>query len=815
MKDPTDTRDIGPRVGSPLWIHLTVVTAVGAAVFGYAMTDLGGLSSLIKTPLFWVLSVMIVLGEVWPVTIPRRASTDAPITSISFSFAALIVWGLPVGVLVWGTSTLVAHFLVQRRAVHRAVFNAAVAALGMAAAGLVLYALGNKVSATHPWTPRGSDLWRIAPAAVACFIVVYVLVVTAVALHSRWPVLPTLIKDLPYEAFVSLVLFATAPLVAVVIHTGSALLLLLFAFPLGAIYINAAVSVQRQHQAHHDELTGLPNRKLLMLRLDSMLAQAASSGGNVGFLLLDLDRGLKEVNDTLGHAVGDRLLRLVAHRLTHSVRPGDLVARLGGDEFAVLLPSVKEASAAREVAARLRAAVAEPIRLEGMSFVIEVSIGIAMFPEDATADELLMQRADVAMYLAKQRRSGVERYVPDLDRNSPARLALFGELRRGLDRGELELHYQPKMYLADNRAAGMEALVRWRHPVRGMLTPDDFIPIVQQSYLMREVTAYVIETALAQVALWRQAGLAVQVSVNVSGRDLLDTGLADLVSRGLNRHQLPPDALLLEIDERVLTREPAHAVATAEALAEIGVGLSLDDFGTGYSNLLRLKRLPICEVKVDQSFVGSLLESPEDEVVVKMILDLAAALGIRSVAEGVESAEVAAALSAMGCVAGQGWYFAKPMPAVTATAWLTEHGTAGDRASQAPAGWEPISRTFDDAITGESGAVRLHDHVLLRGGGVRRDLGAGPCEDRPRHDRHGVDGPAVLVGGATFANGSRINDTVIAGTVIGSTAIDGTVIDGTAIDGTALDGTAVDGTAVDGTPELRTRVVVPPTGWRR
>jgi EAL domain-containing protein (putative c-di-GMP-specific phosphodiesterase class I) len=281
------------------------------------------------------------------------------------------------------------------------------------------------------------------------------------------------------------------------------------------------------------------------------------------------------------------------------------------------------------------------------------------------------------MYLAKQRRSGVERYVPDLDRNSPARLALFGELRRGLDRGELELHYQPKVYLADERAAGVEALVRWLHPVRGMLMPDDFIPIVQQSYLMREVTAFVIETALAQAALWRQSGLDVQVSINVSGRDLLDSGLADLVGQGLNRHRLPPDVLLLEIDERVLTSEPAHSVATAEALAVLGVGLSLDDFGTGYSNLVRLKRLPVSEVKVDSSFVSRLLESPDDEVVVKSILDLAAALGIRSVAEGVESADVAAALLAMGCVAAQGWYFAKPMNAASATAWLTEQKLLG------------------------------------------------------------------------------------------------------------------------------------------
>jgi EAL domain-containing protein (putative c-di-GMP-specific phosphodiesterase class I) len=294
-----------------------------------------------------------------------------------------------------------------------------------------------------------------------------------------------------------------------------------------------------------------------------------------------------------------------------------------------------------------------------------------MFPDDATADEMLLQRADVAMYLAKQRRSGVERYVADLDRNSPARLALFGELRRGLDRGELELHYQPKVYLADGRPAGVEALVRWRHPVRGLLAPREFIPIVQQSYLMREVTAFVIETGTAQAATWRQAGLDIQVSLNLSGRDLLDTRLAERVEQCLNRNHVPPDALLLEIDERVLTSEPAHAVATAEALAGIGVGLSLDDFGTGYSSLLRLKRLPFCEVKVDASFVGRMLESPDDVVIVKSILDLAAALGMVSVAEGVESAEVAAALLTMGCVAGQGWHFARPMTPASATSWLT------------------------------------------------------------------------------------------------------------------------------------------------
>jgi len=675
MKDPTDTRDIGPRIGSPLWIHVTVVSVIGAVVFALALKAFVGqhVGHLVDHPIFWVLAGMVLAGEIWPIITPGRSSMEAPVASVTFSFAALIAWGLPVAILLRASATLIT-FLGMRKAVHRAVFNAAASSLGIAAAGAVLWLRGVH---THPGSivhVDGDDLMGFTLAALACFLVTHVIIYTAVALHAREPVGRRLVKNLPYQAFVYGVLLATGPLVAAIVtYSDSASILLLFAFPLSAIYINASMSLQREHQAHHDELTGLANRKMMMRRLDATLAQASASGTKVGYLLLDLDRGLKEVNDTLGHAVGDRLLRLVAHRLTHSIRPGDLVARLGGDEFAVLLPAVKDAAVAREVAARLRAAVAEPIRLEGMSFVIEVSIGIAMFPDDATGDEMLMQRADVAMYLAKQRRSGVERYVPEVDRNSPARLALFGELRRGLDRGELELHYQPKVYLADGQTAGIEALVRWRHPVRGMLSPPDFIPVVQQSYLMREVTAYVIESAVAQAAVWRQSGLSVQMSLNVSGRDLLDNGLADVVEQCLNQHRVPPEALLLEIDERVLTSEPAHAVATAEALSQIGVGVSLDDFGTGYSSLVRLKRLPVREVKIDSSFVGRILESPDDEVVVKSIVDLAAALGIRSVAEGVESAEIADALLQMGCVAAQGWHFARPMNALSATAWLTEH----------------------------------------------------------------------------------------------------------------------------------------------
>jgi diguanylate cyclase (GGDEF)-like protein len=695
MADPTDTRDIGPRVGSPLWIYMWLVSLAGAVVVAASVVFASrmNLQPLAMHPLPWVLVGLVIFGDMWPVVTPGRANTDAPRASIVFGFAAMIAWG-PVGVVLVAASKVLVQ-LGKRRAPHRAAFNAAAVALPMFAAVCVLYFLDltrrplpMADEADGPtllqWYPDGHDIWKILLAALVWFALNFVLISVAIAVHARKPIRQTMRSRLPYQATTFTVIFAAATLVAVVIYTCSTFFLLLFAVPLIAFHVAGATLLQREHQAHHDELTGLANRALLMRTLAKTLEQAAGSGSTVGFLLLDLDRGLKEVNDTLGHAVGDRLLRLVAHRLTHSIRPGDLVARLGGDEFGVLLPAVKDAAVPREVAARLRAAVAEPIRLEGMSFVIEVSIGIAMFPDDATADETLVQHADLAMYLAKQRRSGVERYVADLDRNSPARLALFGDMRRGLDSGELELHYQPKVYLADGSPAGVEALVRWRHPRRGVLSPHDFIPVVQQSYLMREVTAFVIETSVAQAARWRASGLPVQVSLNVSGRDLLDTGLAELVQQSLSRNGLPPDALLLEIDERMLTSEPAHAVATAEALADIGVGLSIDDFGTGYSSLLRLKRLPFGEIKVDSSFISRMLESPEDKVVVKSIVDLAAGLGITSVAEGVESAAVAGALMNMGCVAGQGWHFARPMNVASATAWLTEHSARAEPVEAEP-----------------------------------------------------------------------------------------------------------------------------------
>jgi EAL domain-containing protein (putative c-di-GMP-specific phosphodiesterase class I) len=356
------------------------------------------------------------------------------------------------------------------------------------------------------------------------------------------------------------------------------------------------------------------------------------------------------------------------------------VARLGGDEFAVLLPAVKPGSTAREVAGRLRTALAEPIQLDDVTFTVETSIGIAFYPEDAPGTELLMQHADVAMYLAKERQTGVEDYSRGGDYHAVGRLSLLGELRRGLDHGELELHYQPKVFLTGGRTCGMEALLRWRHPQRGMILPSEFIPAAEQSSLMAELTAFVVDSALAQAAQWRQHGLPVPVCLNLTDRDLLDGGCAGLIATGLAKHGLAPGDVMLEISEGVLAGEPAHAVATVVALAALGIPISLDDFGTASSSLVRLKRLPVSEVKVDASFITRLFEPRDNELIVKSLVGLVRALGIRSVAEGVETPEVAAALTAMGCDAAQGWWFSRPLDPAAATRWLASNqpvGTAG------------------------------------------------------------------------------------------------------------------------------------------
>ncbi|WP_033323916.1 putative bifunctional diguanylate cyclase/phosphodiesterase [Actinomadura atramentaria] len=691
MKDPNNTRNTPPRRGSPLWTYFAAVIALGALAAAAAFAGLAAdqCHALATSPAFWLLGCLIVLGELRPIITPGLTENSSASTATTFSFAALLYAGLPAAIVLRAVA-LVACGVFRRSAPHRIAFNVAQYTLSLSAAQLLLLAFGTRSTPTDTWVPGGADLLAIALAGAVYFVCNDALVAAAVALHERAPFLRALRGDLGYQVLVHLALLGLAPLVVAAMDRSAAFLPLIV-LPFTAVYLNASASVRREHQALHDVLTGLPNRKLLTLRTEEALARAraadrrrdrrgvlrrAEAEGRAGLFLLDLDR-FKEVNDTLGHATGDRLLQLVADRLTHSVRPGDLVARLGGDEFAVLLPSVRDEAAAREVAARLRAALGEPVRLEGMMFDLAGSVGIALFPDHAQDFEPLLKRADVAMYHAKQNRSGVEVYAPEQDRNSPARLRMLGELRRAVDRDELELFYQPKVSLRDGQLVGMEALLRWRHPEQGLLGPESFLSVAEQTYLMRSITAHVIQAALAQAAAWWREDLTVQVAVNASGRDLFDAGLTEAVEKGLRRHGLPAAALQLEITERILMNEPAYASETVGALAELGIPLSLDDFGTGYSSLVRLRRLPVEEIKIDASFVRRLTGSPDDAVIVRSIVELVRTLGLRSVAEGVEDHATARALRELGCDAAQGYHFGRPMDAATATDWLRRRRERG------------------------------------------------------------------------------------------------------------------------------------------
>ncbi len=670
MTDPTDTRDTGPRAGTPLWAFLAGVTVIGftALLVAVLRLDPGPLTELVRTPLFWVLAVLVVLGELRPVMVSSATAVGGTYPSAMFTFAVLLYLGLPVAVLLQAVAVIV-NGIATRKAWHRVMFNIAQSTLALTAAAVVIGAFGHAPNPAVPWVPTGDALPAIALAGVAYFATRASLVCGAVALHERRSILRVLRASIGPQALVYAGLLGLAPLVVVVMNHSPGLVPL-FVAPLAAVYFTATLSMRRDHQALHDELTGLPNRKMLIVSTEEALAEARHDE-RVGLFLIDLDR-FKEVNDTMGHPVGDRLLQLVAHRLTHSVRPGDVVARLGGDEFAVLLPSIRDAHAAREVAARLRAALTEPVRLEGMSFDLDGSVGIALYPDHAPDFELLLQRADVAMYLAKEGRTGVEIYQPDKDRNSPERLNLLGDLRRALDGRELRLHYQPKIALAGGAVDGVEALLRWHHPVHGAIGPSDFIPLAEQSYLMRQLTAYVVDEALEQAARWWQTGLRVQISVNISARDLLGPALPEQLEAGLARHRLPPAAIQLEVTERILTGDQVYTQETIKALAALGVPLALDDFGTGYSSLIRLQRLAISEVKIDSSFVRRMADSADDDRIVRSIVDLVRSFGLRSVAEGVESETVALRLAEIGCDLGQGWLFCEPMPAADATAWLRE-----------------------------------------------------------------------------------------------------------------------------------------------
>jgi diguanylate cyclase (GGDEF)-like protein len=433
-----------------------------------------------------------------------------------------------------------------------------------------------------------------------------------------------------------------------------------------------------RHQATHDALTGLPNRELLRDRLEQALAAAARSAGESALILIDLDR-FKEINDTLGHTYGDKLLCQVGPRMRSVLRDGDTVARLGGDEFAVLLPRVDGVYEARTVAERLREALHQPFDVDDVVLDVEASVGIALSPWHGTEAEDLLRNADIAMYAAKALKGEAVVFEPEEHATAPNRLTVLGDLRRALDvSDELFLHFQPKYTLDGERIEGAEALLRWQHPSRGLVPPNDFIPVAEGTGLILRLTERVLGISLAQQRRWLDAGYSLPVAVNLSTRCLLDAGLPDLVQRLLTEHRVPASLLRLEVTESAVMGDAARCMEVLQRLHDLGVRLSIDDFGTGYSSMAYLRRLPVDELKIDRSFVLGMCASQQDAVLVRTAIDLGHNLGLTVVAEGVEGEEHVDALRALGCDIAQGFHYARPMLASDLSKLLAEVGTIHD-----------------------------------------------------------------------------------------------------------------------------------------
>jgi diguanylate cyclase (GGDEF)-like protein/PAS domain S-box-containing protein len=436
---------------------------------------------------------------------------------------------------------------------------------------------------------------------------------------------------------------------------------------------NQLKSINRRLEqlALHDHLTGLPNRTLFQKKLRSGIQSADLTEQSLILIIIDLDN-FKDINDTLGHHVGDMLLKSVSQRITRQLRTSDTVARLGGDEFAIILMRTDPAGA-KTVAENILLSLEPPFEIEGhMLISVKASIGIAVYRDHGDNEALLMKHADVAMYEAKRNNIGFAFYDATSDTHTPDKLSLLSQLRLAVENNELQLYYQPKIDLNKGKCTGVEALLRWHHKEKGMIPPDIFVPLAEQTGLIKPLTYWVLNTAMSQYANWSKLGLDIAIAVNLSAKNLDDDDLPDMIAKKLEYWSVPAEDLILEITETSIISDPAKALEVLTRLDDMGITLSIDDYGTGYSSLAYIKKLPVDEIKIDRSFVANIILNHEDAVIVKSTIDLAHALGMRIVAEGVEDKETAERLRLLNCDYVQGYYFSRPLPVDQVTSWFLQ-----------------------------------------------------------------------------------------------------------------------------------------------
>ncbi|NMM31492.1 MAG: EAL domain-containing protein [Cellulomonas sp.] len=643
---------------SLLGTYVAVVCGLGlAAIIGVvARTSWTSVAHGAWLPIGF-LAVAALAGEMKPLLISRSGTSSGTIsTSGPFILALVAVAGLGVAVLVQAFASM-ADDLINRRTPKKSAFNTAQYILSLLAARAVYSGLAHLPFFGGPMTVEVHHLGPLLAGGIAMVVVNLLLVTAVVSIATSQPLLTILREDARFHAATQVVLLCIGAVAAVVVKDGVAVLVLLGA-PVIAVHWTTAAAIRHAHAASHDSLTGLKNRDRLHTQLEHAFVtahRAASSGP--GLVLIDLDH-FKDINDTLGHAVGDRLLQQVAERLVHALGDDEFASRLGGDEFAVVVDG--DLAATQTVAQALLASLEAPMRVGEVELLVRASAGVAVAPEHGDDAELLMKNADIALYQAKLDRDGISTYSPEYDVNTLERLQLLADLRTALDTGQLAVEYQPQVNLTSRRIVGVEALIRWQHPVRGSVPPDTFIPLAENSGLIAELTAFVLDTALGHLAALRAAGHELRMAVNLSARHLSDLALPSQVAEALMTHGIPPALLVLEVTETGILTDPARVDVVIGTLRDLGVAIAVDDYGTGNASLSYLKRLEVDELKIDKSFVIDMRRDKHDFIIVRSTIALALDLGLRVIAEGIEDEATATALRELGCDVGQGYHLGRP-----------------------------------------------------------------------------------------------------------------------------------------------------------
>ncbi|WP_438872826.1 putative bifunctional diguanylate cyclase/phosphodiesterase [Paractinoplanes hotanensis] len=650
-----------------LLVTAVAVGVVDALLWIFQRDAFAGLPSA-----YWLMGFLAVVVDARPYLVTNRRASSVILPSICFTFAIALAWGYGPALAVQLVAVAVAGVR-MRHSAQRTLHLAVQHAVALGAASLVIALVSLRIEPGPDW---GDALLTVA-AAAAWIVARYGLAaIVARSMADRpGPRLRRLqrlrrLRRAGVEVLATGALLLLGPVVLATAQVGLAFVPLVL-LALHAVHRMVRSAGEFERAARVDALTGLPNRRALHA---AVLSQA--KGRRLALLVLDLDR-FRTVNDALGHGAGDRLLGEVAHRLADVVPAHDLVVRLGGDEFAVLATRVDGPPAARRIAEHLAEALNSPFALDGVPVDVSASIGIALQRDPGGDGATLLREAESAMYEAKQRGDQVALHSPEASHHTPDRLTLLADLRHALRKDSpddgITLFYQPQIAIATGEVVGVEALLRWRHPERGLVGPEELIRVAEPTPVMRLLTGRVLHEVVAQLAAWRDAGRPLRAAVNVSVRDLHAGDIADRVDSLLHEYAVPPDLLQLEITESALMADPHRVLSTITRLDRMGIAISLDDFGTGYSSLQHLRRLPLAEVKIDRSFVLGMATDRGDAAIVRSVIDLAEALGLRAVAEGVEDERTWRLLADAGCHAAQGWFHARPMPAPDLADWLSRY----------------------------------------------------------------------------------------------------------------------------------------------